>query len=137
LRLEYGTEIKRTLGVGAIIQRPLRIPADEDIGVLLIHRVQHPCIGARPLIAHHHISCLEAILLQALPGLRLGDLDIMQAAGDQVDDEGEPIIPAGGAAALSCGPITGEEAQGLGPRRQSVQGEHPFDQRFEKRRTAR
>ena len=88
------------------------------------------------MIADHHISCLEVILPQALPGLRLGDLDVMEAKGDQVDHQVESIIAGGGAWALHRGPITRQEAQVLGHRRQCVQGQHPFDQRFEKRRTS-
>ncbi len=106
LGLEYCTKIEHALGVGRIIQCPLMIQADDDIGLLLIHRVQNPCIGAISLIADHHISCLEPILPQALPGLRLGNLDVMQAKGDQVDHQVEPIIAGGGAWALHRGPIT-------------------------------
>jgi hypothetical protein len=111
------------------------IPADEDIGLLLIHGLQNPCIGAIALIADHDIPWLETIPFQALPRLRLGDLHLMQAQGDQVDHHVETIIAAGCAGALHRGPITRQEAEVLGHRRQGVQGEQPLEQRFEKRRT--
>jgi hypothetical protein len=136
LRPQDGTEIQHAVGGMRIIQRPLMIPADEDIGVLLIHGIQNPCIGAIALIADHHIPWLETIPLQALPSLRRSDLHFMQAQRDQVDHQVETIIAAGCAGALHCGPITRQEAEVLGHRRQGVQGEHPLEQRFEKRSTS-
>src|SRR5215475_9523755 len=76
-------------------------------------------------------------MLEALPGLRLGEVDFMQAKGHQVDHQMEPIIAAGGAWALHRSPITRKEAEGLGHSRPHVQREQPFEQRFEKRGTPR
>jgi hypothetical protein len=129
-----GTAIQRAVGGMRIIQRPLMIPADENIGVLLLHGIQNPCLGAIALVADQPIPWWETIPLQALPRLRLGALHVMQAQGDQGEHQGETIIAAGGAGALPRGPITRQEAEVQGHRRQSVQGAPPLEQRFEKRR---
>jgi hypothetical protein len=109
-------EIYRASCVVRIIQRPLMLPADEDIRFGLIYGVQKPGIGAIPLITDDHIAGLEAIMLQAFALCRLGQLDFMQAKGDDMNDKGEAISAAGRAWALGGGPITGEEAEMLGYR---------------------
>ena len=136
LGLEEGPEIQGALGGMWLRQGPLMMPTDEDSGGVLLHGGQPPCIGAIPLIADHHIPGVQTIRLQALPALRLGNLDVMPAQGDQVQPKVQTISAAGCAGALHRGAITREESQVRGQRRQCVQGEHLFDQRLEQRRTA-